>query len=230
MDLPSKTYLEQTRKSSPRSVTRDCEQWFNNTYDKQILEIPEPNLGPVEAGKIYTFLYDPKHSKELAYYDTIPMFMCLGNLGNGNILGINVSFIPPRIRLKILDKFVRVFHSRFIKPNIALLEKDKPRFMKEIPFFYDVAKSMLAGSGFEHAIRSYRYDHIFSSIKIITYEDYWRLLAFTSDGIMKLNIRAIYFLYHKQPNPTHRIGQKHPKINIDPRVRPTQRHIRDRNK
>lgn len=223
MDLPSKTYLNECRKASPRTVTRNCEMWFEAIYDNQSVAPPEPLAGPIEAGKVYTYLYDPKHANDLPYYDTFPMFMSLGHLENGNIIGINLSYVPPRVRLRVLDKFIRVFNFRFIKGNQNWLERGKPGAMKEIPFFYDVAKVMLAGSGFENALRSYRYDHIHSSPQIITYDDYWRLLAITSKHIEKLNIRAIYALYKRQP-----IGTKDKKVNIDPRVRPTQRHIKNR--
>jgi len=230
MDLPSKTYLQECRKSSPRTVGRNCEMWFNAVYDQHrspnqehSLAPPEPVMGPIEAGKVYTYVYDPKYANELMYYDTFPMFMSLGHLDNGNIFGFNLSFIPPRVRLRILDKFVRVFHFRFIKPNNFFLEKGKPAAMKEIPFTYDIAKGMLAGSHFEHALRSYRYDHIVTSPKVITYNDYWRLLAFTSAGIMKLNIRAIYALYKQVP-----IGHKDPKLTMDKNVRPIQKQIKDK--
>lgn len=223
MDLPSKTYLAEVRKSSPRSVGRDCEEWFNTIYDEQIANPAESMTGPIEPGKIYTYVYDPKHANDLPFFDTFPIFLSLSHLPNGNIFGINLSFIPPRVRLHILDKFVRVFHYRFIKPNINQLERGKPQNMREIPFFYDVAKQMLAGSGFEFAIRSYLYSHIYTPPRIITYADYWRVLAFTSSGIQRLNIRAIYSLYKQTP-----IGHRDPKINLDKRVRPTQRHIRNR--
>lgn len=235
MDLPSKTYLQECRKSSPRTVGRNCEVWFNAVYDQHMspnqehsFSPPEPMVGPIEAGKIYTYTYDPKYANDLPIYDTQPMFLSLGHLDNGNILGINVSYIPPRVRLRILDKFVRVFHFRFIKPNTYFLEKGKPAAMKEIPFFYDIAKGMLAGSGFEAAIRSYRYDHIITAPKVITYADYWRLLAFTSAGIMKLNIRAAYFIYKQKTNSLYKLGHKDPKIQIDKGVRPIQKQIKNR--
>lgn len=214
--------MEQMRKSSPSTVTRNSQMWFTAIYEQHTMAPPEPFLGPIEAGKLYTYIYDPKHAKDLPFYDTFPMFLSMGHLQNGNIFGINLSYIPPRIRMRILDKFVRVFHTRFIKNNVIALERGKPEMMKEIPFFYDVAKQMLAGSGFEFAIRSYLHSHVRSAPRVVTYEDYWRLLAFASDDIQKLNIRAIYALYKGQP-----IGTRDRKINMDPRVRQHQRAIRD---
>lgn len=222
MDLPSKTYLDQVRKTSPSTVTRNSQMWFNAIYESHTQAPPEPFLGPIEAGKVYTYVYDPKHADDLPFYDAFPIFLSMGHLQNGNIFGINLSYIPPRIRMRVLDKFVRVFHTRFIKANINMLERGKPESMREIPFFYDVAKHMMAGSGFQFAIRSYLHSHVRSNPRIITYEDYWRLLAFTSDDIQKLNIRAIYSMYKGQP-----IGTRDKKINMDPRVRATQRLIKD---
>ena len=57
------------------------------------------NTGP---GQIYMVHYDPKHKKTLPYYDTFPLIIPIERYKDG-LLGINLHYLPPILRAKLLD-------------------------------------------------------------------------------------------------------------------------------
>lgn len=53
-------------------------------------------------GNMYTFLYDPKHKETLPYYDRFPLIFPI-NKAKGGFLGINMHYLPPVLRAKLMD-------------------------------------------------------------------------------------------------------------------------------
>ena len=61
----------------------------------------------VELGNMYFFVYDPKHKKDLPYYDTFPLIFPIGE-AQGGFLGINFHYLPPMLRAKLMDALYTV--------------------------------------------------------------------------------------------------------------------------
>jgi hypothetical protein len=55
------------------------------------------------AGDMCMFVYDPKLKKTLPYYDTFPLTIVVGPAKDG-FYGINLHYLPPKIRAIFLDK------------------------------------------------------------------------------------------------------------------------------
>ena len=210
--LPSERIIEETTTVTKSTVVYRNHKWFEDNYMRKINDPKEPNFKilPLEIGKMYSFAYDPIHAGELDFYDNMPMNLILGYIitkkGRLNPYGINLSYIPPKIRTNILDVIVRLFRTQYISPNIARISEENFN-LKRLPMTYDVAKRILHNSGFEFAIRSYRNSQFRSKPLIITYEDWWRPCTFTSHFIQKINIRAIYYRYKRSLDDQYRIGQ-----------------------
>ncbi len=191
--------------STVSKLTRSSQKWYETTYIKEEaspLETHPPNA-LLEAGKIYTFAYDPKYADRLSFYDNRPINFILGHLPPAegkvpNAFGINLSFIPPKIRAAILDEIRRVFGTMIIQPNMDAIRKGKINSIQKMPIEYNLAKMMLRKSGFEFALRSYIYDRMKSSPRIIDYHEWWRVALFGSKYIKKMNTLSIYWAYKKQ--------------------------------
>ena len=56
-------------------------------------------------GKLNMFFYDPKHKKELPYYDTFPLVLPIERYSDG-FLGINMHYLPIPLRIRLLDGLV----------------------------------------------------------------------------------------------------------------------------
>jgi hypothetical protein len=53
-------------------------------------------------GHMYMFAYDPKHKETLPYYDRFPLIFPI-NKAKGGFLGINMHYLPPVLRAKLMD-------------------------------------------------------------------------------------------------------------------------------
>jgi hypothetical protein len=58
-------------------------------------------------GHMYMFAYDPKHKKTLPYYDRFPLIFPI-NRAQGGFLGINMHYLPPTLRAKLMDQLYTV--------------------------------------------------------------------------------------------------------------------------
>lgn len=54
-----------------------------------------------DVGKMFTFIYDPKHRATLPYYDVNPVVIILDVLPDG-FIGLNFHMLEPTIRLQLL--------------------------------------------------------------------------------------------------------------------------------
>jgi hypothetical protein len=56
-----------------------------------------------QLGGMYFFMYDPKTKEQLPYYDIFPLVIPLERYADG-FLGINLHYLPVRLRANFLDK------------------------------------------------------------------------------------------------------------------------------
>lgn len=216
MELPSKSFEQAIRESgvSKNAIILRNQKWFKELYIDRTEEPPEPYTRKrMEVGKAYSFTYDAKYKDKLDFWDVMPhLCIQLGVVpsagGKGyNSLAINFSYIPPQIRMAVLDKIVETFN-RVIDSNRRRIEKYQTNSLSEVPLYYKIAKQILKGSGFEFAIRSYIYNRIQTQPRVITYDDWWRVATFPTRFVKKMTIRQIYYLYKRNVRDSYRIGQK----------------------
>lgn len=218
MELVSKTIKRETSTTPYSTLVSRYTKWFDDRYvEKKIDDLPEKKEDIVLVpGKIYTFSYDPITKDQMQFFSYMPINLILGykisEAGNMIPYGINLSFIPPSVRIMILDSIIRVWGNNIMKNNEELIDKGLPT-QSEIPMDYDAAKKLLEGSGWEFAIRGYRYDHMRSLPQIVSPRDWHKICYFSIKFIAKMQIRAIYRLYAINANPNYRIGKKYD-INI----------------
>jgi hypothetical protein len=53
-------------------------------------------------GNMYTYIYDAKHKDTLPYWDAFPLIFLVGP-AEGGYFGLNLHYIPPKLRAKIMD-------------------------------------------------------------------------------------------------------------------------------
>ncbi len=196
---------EELRSRSQTTIVSKNQQWYEETYIRQTsnpLEV-HPDAMPMEPGKIYTFAYNPKYKDRLSFYDVHPINFIIGHIetSSGNIpnaYGINLSFVPPKIRATILDEIIRIFGTSIIQPNIEKINEGKIKTLSKLPIEYRLVCELLRRSGFKFAIRSYIYSRMVTKPRIIDYEQWWKLATFGSKYINKLGTLSIYWRYKEQ--------------------------------
>lgn len=114
-----------------------------------------------KPGYIYFFNYQPPNAKNMPFYDRFPLVLTLG-FGGTTMLGLNLHYIPPRIRLGLL---LRILKSMSSNPKQGTKIKINSLLSNTLFVKYIMASSKL---GLE------RYDMrgIRSNIKLIAPEDF----------------------------------------------------------
>lgn len=83
--------------------------------DKLIKELRQDQSRRQDArfmmGNMYLFAYDPKHKDTLPYYDRFPLIFPI-NKAKGGFLGINMHYLPPILRAKLMDQLYTVLNNR----------------------------------------------------------------------------------------------------------------------
>lgn len=74
------------------------------------------NVGP---GRMYFVNYDPKWKKELPYYDTFPLIIPIERYNDG-VLGLNLHYLPPVLRAKLLDALYDTVNNPRLEENVKM--------------------------------------------------------------------------------------------------------------
>ena len=91
------------RTDGARSWYRDKARTTRVTPDRLIKSDKERLTSKVMVGRMYHFFYDPKHKKTLPYYDRFPLIFPFKKV-RGGFLGINLHYLPLRLRAKLMDE------------------------------------------------------------------------------------------------------------------------------
>jgi hypothetical protein len=110
---------EGVRAGQTPAKTRSARNWFRNlarqttgVQPNSILKTaPKVQLTRVpQVGFMYHFFYDPKLKEELPYYDRFPLifpfkrgFTRQRAIQEGSFLGINLHYLPPQLRARLMD-------------------------------------------------------------------------------------------------------------------------------
>ena len=70
-------------------------------------------------GSMYFFRYDPKHKATLPYYDTFPCIFPINKV-KGGILGLNMHYLPPKMRAVLMDALYKTVSDKRYDENTTL--------------------------------------------------------------------------------------------------------------
>lgn len=112
--------------------TQDARQWYRdqakalpkkNQTDRLIRELRTDNNRRQDTrfllGNMYLFAYDPKHKETLPYYDRFPLIFPI-NKAKGGFLGINLHYLPPPFRAKLMDELYTVMNNKAFNDTTRL--------------------------------------------------------------------------------------------------------------
>ena len=180
------------------------EQWFNDSYivtNKS--SKPEGVLGKsLSIGKIYTFKYFADKSKN--FYDLMPILLCFRIVpdGDGSLIfqGINISLIPEKYRVRVLDIIFKFYYNKGIKRSVeAVGEGIKPPGLQ---MDYKVISRILEShrTGYQLALSSYKMNKIIGSPMVVTYSDWWKLCFLKPKFIKGMNLSSLNYIYGLNKN------------------------------
>lgn len=118
-------------------------------------------------GGMYQYVYDAKTKETLPYWDAFPLIVCINVYADG-WLGLNLHYLPPILRAKLLDKLME--YSKTIRTGgngrrtyMHLSYKMLTR-LSQVPFF-------------QHCIKRYLASHVQSKIMRVN-SSFWEEVAF----------------------------------------------------
>ena len=107
------------RTDSARDWYRDRARTTRVTPDRLIRSDRERLTSRVMIGRMYHFFYDPKHKKTLPYYDRFPLIFPFKRV-RGGFLGINLHYLPLRLRAKLMDELYTLSRDNRYDENTRL--------------------------------------------------------------------------------------------------------------
>ncbi len=182
-DKESLSYrLQRIPQSQARQLIIAANKWFKDKVNSNInRKIPtktglqrnnaDRKVPKVEIGKMYHFVYDPKHKKRLPYYDTFPLIFVIKFYRDG-FLGLNFHYVEPKFRAIILDNLLD------LASNKKFNEKTKLRIT------YGIMESLSKFNYIRPCLKRYLFNHVRSEyIKIESHE--WHIAIFLDTAKFK---------------------------------------------
>jgi len=104
------------KKDTIRRNAARSESWLKN-------KIKLANKAHVKSlptvGKMFLYAYDPKGKVELPFYDKFPLVMPF-SMNSTGFIGINFHYLPPRLRVVLLDKLIAISGNKNTSDNAKL--------------------------------------------------------------------------------------------------------------
>ena len=123
--------LNAQRKGIVDRQSKESISWFRanarkttkNVSSKRLVREEKDNLinswTNVAIGKMYFVYYDPKHKATLPYYDKFPLIIPINRYKDG-ILGLNLHYLPPSLRAKLLDSLYDTLTNQKLDENTRM--------------------------------------------------------------------------------------------------------------
>jgi hypothetical protein len=121
------------------------------TLANQIKQETGRNTQKFLIGGLYCYYYSAKHDDRLPYWDAFPLVIPLQRYNDG-FLGLNLHYLPPRIRAGFMDKLL---------DRAVVNENDDP---VKIRISYDILDATKRYKEFRPCLKRYLYSHIASKI------------------------------------------------------------------
>ena len=115
-------------------------------------------------GDMVHFFYDPKLKKTLPFYDKFPLIFIIEFYKDG-FLGINLHYLPPKLRLNLLDKLIT------LESNKKYDESTRLRVS------YSILNATSRFKEFKPTIKRYLTNHIRSNFLKVN-SDEWHMSIF----------------------------------------------------
>jgi hypothetical protein len=211
MESPKKSYYKNRKDAT---YVKELQNDFYKYYVVQsepndAFRLDENDFTPkskiIRPAKFYTFQYDPKYKDVLSFYDTRPVLFLhkIWSTHEHNLIsGINFTFLPPMVKVAIMETYYQKFKQ--------LVEKDESELWKEnfinineiVKFFLDWLKVKELFEGYSNinmgfAYRSYIVNRI-SNFKIISYDDWDTIPFIRNEDTVGNSLGTIYNKYYME--------------------------------
>lgn len=209
---PLETYNEYHKEFGMLRGRKNVFEYFLDSYYKPTPKLKQKQVNTFKQlfpGRIYTFKYNPLYKDSLDYYDRRPIILAVKSFNakttkNNITVGINLNFIPNKVRLNMLQVLFRSF-KQIIDTDVRKRQNDNysglPTFLFSPTYdYYGLIQYMfetIVKSGYKYAIRSYIFTRM-NNISFIEYEDWGLIPLIESVDINGASTSEIHSAYWNQ--------------------------------
>lgn len=130
-------------------------------------------------GRLYMFLYSPKHKETLPYYDRFPLVYPIRRVAGG-FYGLNLHYLAPRYRALLMDSLYNTIN------NTKFDETTRLRIN------YDILNAASKYRWFRPCVKHYLNAHMSSQLLYVDPNE-WNLALFVpSEQFRKANKRDVW--------------------------------------
>jgi hypothetical protein len=136
-------------------------------------------LSENSVGKMYMFVYDPKHKDTLPYYDTFPLIFPVEFYGD-SFLGINLHYLPPMLRAKLMDALYATINNKKYDKTTQLV------------IGYKILKSASRFKYFEPCLKKYLMSQVGSAFIYIAPDEWDFALMLPTEKFNKASKQQVW--------------------------------------
>lgn len=152
----------------------------NTTLDKTFKQNVRTVKAP-EIGRLYMYVYDPKHKDTLPYYDVFPMVFITDFYPDG-FLGMNVHYLPYLLRAKLMEAL--------LKHQKQVTRRGKREQYLDIS--YAILKTAAASKYFKPTVKRYLFDHVRSPFAEVLEPEWENALFLPVEQFRKKSKREVW--------------------------------------
>jgi hypothetical protein len=190
--------------------SKESLRWFTSKINNlrnpialanQIRKETSRNTNKFLIGGLYYYYYDAKTADKLTYWDAFPLVIPLQRYNDG-FLGLNLHYLPPRIRAGFMDKLMA---------KAVVNESDDPI---KVRISYDILDATKRYKEFRPCLKRYLYSNIASKILKVQPEEWETAVMLPTQQFQKARAQEVWqdsvmeIRGHTQhANTAHVIGQ-----------------------
>lgn len=185
-------YTDRVRSRQIRPFTKASRDWFidmlmsNELKGGQTHYLRDSALtsrSQVLIGRMYMFVYDPKHKGTLPYYDRFPLIIAADRPEKGKgFFGLNLHYLRPTDRAIFFDKLIAAYSTS------GRQLKDSTR----IEISYRILKSASRLRAYKHTFKRYLPSHVKSAFVEVPPEHWETAIYLPTHNFKKASSSAIW--------------------------------------
>lgn len=130
-------------------------------------------------GRMYMYVYDPKHKETLPYYDALPLIFLIAFTPDG-FYGLNLHYVPPMIRLQIIEALTKNLN----RANLSESSK--------IKISYNILRKSVQFSVIKHCFKRYLASHVMSRFMFIDPAEWNKSVMLPTERFKKATKNTVY--------------------------------------
>ena len=166
-----------------RSIVQSARATLARETVSQYIKIDAAQRGTLTGrlipGRLYFFMYNPKHKGTLPYYDTFPLVLPIQKFSNG-FLGINFHYLYMKDRAILFDEIKIFANDRTLGP------------MTKIKIKYDMLRGFTRFKRAKPALKRYLTTYLKSQFIPVGTDEWAPALFLPVEKFMKRNKQAVW--------------------------------------